>query len=48
MYIEINISNRPSKTGCKQEIIFDISDKIIKSPRLALVGINRTSWLGSV
>ena len=39
MYIEINISNRNSKTGCKQEIIFDIADEIIKSPRLELVGI---------
>lgn len=47
VYIEINISNQPSKTGCKQEVIFDIADAIIKSPRLELVGIMSLGNIGN-
>ena len=47
VYIEINISDQPTKTGCKKEIIFDIADAIIKSPRLELVGIMSLGNIGN-
>ena len=40
VYIEVNISNESSKTGCNEKDIFDIADEIInKCPKLELVGI---------
>ena len=40
LYIEVNISNESSKTGCNEKDIFDIADEIInKCPKLELVGI---------
>ena len=40
VYIEVNISNESSKTGCNEKDIFDIADEIVnKCPKLELVGI---------
>ena len=40
VYIEVNISNESSKTGCNEKDVFDIADEIInKCPKLELVGI---------
>ena len=48
VYIEINISNEPSKTGCNQSDIFKIADEIItNSPRLELVGIMSLGNVGN-
>ena len=47
VYIEINISNEDSKTGCKQDIIYNIADEIMKSPRLELVGIMSLGNVGN-
>ena len=47
LYIEINIIDQPTKTGCKQEVLFDITDDIIKSPRLELVGIMSLGNIGN-
>ena len=46
VYIEINISNEDSKTGCKQNDIFNIAKKIMDSPRLELVGIMSLGNIG--
>jgi pyridoxal phosphate enzyme (YggS family) len=47
VYIEINISNEDSKTGCKQNEIFNIAKEIIDSPRLELVGIMSLGNIGN-
>ena len=48
VYIEINISNEDSKTGCKQEDVLSIAEKIIKdSPNLELVGIMSLGNIGN-
>lgn len=48
VYIEINISNESSKTGCNEEDIFAISDEIVKKcPKLELVGIMSLGNVGS-
>ena len=40
VYIEVNISNESSKTGCHEKDVFDIADEIVnKCPKLELVGI---------
>ena len=47
VYIEINISNEDSKTGCKEDVIYKIADEILKSPRLELVGIMSLGNVGN-
>ena len=47
VYIEINISDEDSKTGCKQNDIFNIAEKIIDSPRLELIGIMSLGNIGN-
>ena len=47
VYIEINISDEDSKTGCKQNDIFNIAEKIMDSPRLELVGIMSLGNIGN-
>lgn len=47
VYIEINISNEDSKTGCKQDQIFDIAKEIMNSPRLELIGIMSLGNVGN-
>jgi pyridoxal phosphate enzyme (YggS family) len=48
VYIEINISEEPSKTGCNQKDIFAIAEEIVKkSPRLELVGIMSLGNVGN-
>ena len=47
VYIEINISDEDSKTGCKQNDIFNIAEKIMESPRLELVGIMSLGNIGN-
>ena len=48
VYIEINISNESSKTGCNEKDIFLIADEIIKkSPKLELVGIMSLGNVGN-
>ena len=46
VYIEINISNESSKTGCKQDDIMNIAKEIMNSPRLELVGIMSLGKVG--
>ena len=47
VYIEINISNEDSKTGCKEDVIYKIADEILKSPRLELIGIMSLGNVGN-
>ena len=47
VYIEINISNEDSKTGCKEDVIYKIADEILKSPTLELVGIMSLGNVGN-
>ena len=47
VYIEINISNEDSKTGCKEDVIYKIADEILNSPRLELVGIMSLGNVGN-
>ena len=48
VYIEVNISNESSKTGCNQNDVLQIADEIInKSPRLELVGIMSLGNVGN-
>ena len=47
VYIEVNISGESTKTGCEQKDIFTIAEKIIKSPRLELVGIMSLGNVGN-